>query len=474
MLESGLNEAWNPTNAPLRMDPSYVANLDRLPLSGRLSVMPWTDTYWPSNRGGISQRWYTNNPQNFSYQPPSADQVRNMSNDQLAQLSPAEKYDIYMGRYDYPTVKSERARTSPNLASWEGLCHGWAPASYLFSEPGAVTLAGVGGVGVPFGSSDVKALITYTQALLNQSPVRGLGARCDTSDLNSPACRDANAGAFHVVLANQIGIRQQSFLIDINRDYQVWNQPITSYTSQVRGYQNPSPGAAIGTVREALVESSVTYAVESNPTWRAAATAFNTKNYSYRLELNSNNDIIGGEWFSADRPDFLWQQGRPNFTGYFAGVQQVYNASVGGARVPANGGPVGAPNQPVGELLAPLECPESFVPANVGTSGGRVCANDREVSGPFTSAMITRCEQWGGGSACLNNMWARDMALNARGNFLCPMGATYDSRLRYCVEGTSVLGPFPSALRQECLRQGIGDVCNQPRWDRLLLLSILG
>ncbi len=47
-----------------------------------------------------------------------------MSLDDLKILSPAEKYDIYVGRYDYPTVQSEWKRTNPEDAHWEGLCHG--------------------------------------------------------------------------------------------------------------------------------------------------------------------------------------------------------------------------------------------------------------------------------------------------------------------------------------------------------------
>ena len=37
---------------------------------------------------------------------------------QVAALSPAEKFDIYNKRYDYPTVKTEFYRTSPQNPTW--------------------------------------------------------------------------------------------------------------------------------------------------------------------------------------------------------------------------------------------------------------------------------------------------------------------------------------------------------------------
>lgn len=79
---------------------------------------------WPSQLGGIAHRWNSNNSQDFSYTFNTLAQLQNMTQDQLAQLSPAEKLDIFAGRYDYPTVQSEWQRTSPNDAQWEGLCHG--------------------------------------------------------------------------------------------------------------------------------------------------------------------------------------------------------------------------------------------------------------------------------------------------------------------------------------------------------------
>ena len=46
-------------NDPLRMDPTFETQFDRLPTDGSAKKLPWTDTYWPKNKGGISYRWQT-------------------------------------------------------------------------------------------------------------------------------------------------------------------------------------------------------------------------------------------------------------------------------------------------------------------------------------------------------------------------------------------------------------------------------
>lgn len=337
-----VDEAWNRQNDPMQMGQGYQTQPEALPSQGQLSLTPWTDTYWPSNQGGISARWNNPNPQPFGYEPPNQQQVAQMSLDQLKRLSPAEKYDIFMGRFDYPTVRSERQRTQPHNADWEGLCHGWAAAAYLYQEPKPVLLRNGYGQEVPFGSSDIKALLTYYQGQVGQSTTQFLGSRCNLDlgrnpgGANTIECRDTNAGAFHVVLTNQIGLRKEPFIADVTRDLKVWNQPIYSYNTRVLNQRNgASAGAAQGTVKETTFRTNITYTVEVPPNWNAlnGTPGFRsfTETYEYRVEINAQNQIVGGEWLTANRPDFLWKQSKANLSGYWANVQQIYNSSVGGS-----------------------------------------------------------------------------------------------------------------------------------------------
>ena len=150
---------WDMLNNPNKWWYAPVKTLSALPSSGRTRRATWSDDYWPSNKGGIANRWQVG--QSFGYRLHSLSQLRRMGPRGLRTLSPAEKFDIYNNRLDYPTVKSEWRRTSRFMPDWFGLCHGWAPASMLFREPGPVTLTASNGLRIPFGSSDVKALLTY-------------------------------------------------------------------------------------------------------------------------------------------------------------------------------------------------------------------------------------------------------------------------------------------------------------------------
>lgn len=336
-------EAWDANNSPARLGSRYVVQYNALPRSGAIRTeTPWSDTYWPSNEAGLAQRWNdSSSASGFDYVPPTEAEVRAMSDAQKAKLSPAEKYDIYNGRFDYPFVANERRRTSPDLPSWHGLCHGWAPASFLYSEPGPVTLLGAGGISVPFGASDVKALLIYAQqARETRTGSRMMGGRCDAdlsvdpSRSQEPQCRDVNAGSFHILLTNTVGLEGTPMVADLRRDEQVWNHPLISFASQIVGDTSAIPStAAPGTVRVITFNTTVRYVSGIGPTWnRVPASRYpqqiSSRIYQYSIELDSGGNIIGGDWYTNERPDFLWVQGAPRLAGYYTAVGTIYNASV--------------------------------------------------------------------------------------------------------------------------------------------------
>jgi hypothetical protein len=243
--------------------------------------------------------------------------------------------------------------TRPSNLDWEGRCAGWAPASIAFEEPRPVTLKNPWGIEVPFGSSDIKALLTYyndssskAASPRTRSESYFLGDRCNIDLSENPAraseisCRDTNAGSFHVVLANLIGIAKKGFVIDQTHDAEVWNQPVHGYSTRVLSTREPSSRADLKAVSEIVVETTVVFTVEVQPNWspligtRGHANA--KKVYLSSLEIDATGAIVGGEWLSpdfqpsdaTDRPDFMWRNAPYRFEGYYSKLQTLYRASI--------------------------------------------------------------------------------------------------------------------------------------------------
>jgi len=309
-------------NEPDRLDSHYVRTYRDLPRSGAASRVPWTDTYWPKNQGGISDRWQTG--EHFGYTSPSLSELQGMTADEIAKLSPTEKYDIFVGNYHYSLTSAVQGQNSATEASWQGYCHGWTPASIHFAEPHPVTVTNPDGITIQFGSADVKALLTYFQGEVVtslwsddihpfQKPARVLGTLCSGKNALAPSCYDANPGAFHIVMANQLGLRRQAFGIDAVNGYEKWNQPVHRFSATELEHRTPSPGAAASAVDEVVIRAQVTYVQEIHATWDAvggtAQHSDTTKTYSYTLELDAGGDIVGGQWLYVfdDGGDMTYQ-----------------------------------------------------------------------------------------------------------------------------------------------------------------------
>ena len=132
------------------------------------------------------------------------------------------------------------------------------------------------GVTVPFGSSDVKALLSYYRAEVVRSPYpqhewattnRTIGSNHLHGNPTFASCFDTNPGAFHVVLSNQIGMMSEGMNIDADPTYQKWNQPVYAYDSQILLEHSPSQSASEKAVTEVVVRTELEYTMEIEPQW---------------------------------------------------------------------------------------------------------------------------------------------------------------------------------------------------------------
>lgn len=360
-------EKWNKANNPNMLTnltgKRITTQFNALPLKAELSNTHyiWSDTFWPANKGGIAYRWNAEpNPQNFKYRMLSKNEVMSARLSDLEKLSPAEKYDIFMGNYNYPLTKKVLSMNSPRDLWWEGICHGWAQAAVMHIEPARNDLKNADGVVVPFGSTDVKGLLDLYYAKVHQTNKRfQIGRRCKVTgkvpgegdrrdrvtaepssrQRNSSDCADINAGAFHLALANMIGIQDMGMVVEIDRYRDVWNQPVGKYESKIVGRVQTRNGFKV------RMRTLMTYGEELNlltPEERndeggfmsmdpVSGTPNNTtraREYEYYVELDTNGNVTGGEWISNTRPDFIWSKaGTDRFLndGYgLGGLNQIY------------------------------------------------------------------------------------------------------------------------------------------------------
>jgi hypothetical protein len=330
-------EEWQGFSNPDIINSGFSHRIYDLPLEGAAVYNPylWSGSYWPSKVGGINNRW--NDPRfakTFNYSSPSRDQVSRMSQEQLALLSPTEKYDLLMGNYDYPLKAEVYTHVSAKAEEWEGICHGWAPAAVNHPEPQPAALRNPDGIVIPFGSADIKALVSYYYAFHSQNGTSQVGLRCNFGSWTGgrDACdQDLNAGAYHIIMTNKLGMSHEGFVMDVDRFKEVWNQPVVGYRSKVMSdWMKPQRGASSKAVAEIRIATTTWYTDEDDSSWKpdfgTDNQTFNKKDYVYRVEVDANGYIVGGTWESEERPDFIWNAPKvDSFEGILSGLEYLVN-----------------------------------------------------------------------------------------------------------------------------------------------------
>jgi hypothetical protein len=323
---------WESYSDPRIMSGNFEKKYDRLPIAGNVHAEKkyWSGDYWALNKGNINYRWHSPRPSGFNLRSPTRDEAKKMDLAELSHLAPSEKYDLYMGRYDYPLKEEVNKIADRHASSWEGICHGWAPASMNHEEPFAKAATNPDGIRIPFGSSDIKALISYYYAYGPVTDTHQMGRRCYEDGNDADCDEDLNAGAFHIVLTNKVGLSHEGIIIDLKRGQEVWNHPITSFKSEFTGYSPPLETSAPGTTRRAKIKTSVKVVLGTGNYWETvkgtSAQKEENEKYVYYLDLSADNEIIGGDWESKERPDFLWVKYRSaKFEGLFWKLPTLLN-----------------------------------------------------------------------------------------------------------------------------------------------------
>lgn len=353
-------DAWDYANRPETFDLPLTRSLEALPLQGEAKTIPWTETYWPSMDDSMNARW-----QGVSMLSPleKYDMAFNgwRPSSRFFQLRPLTRENCASGAWDPeyyeqlgPAARrwsdwkgNGRARNGVDddgdglidecddldgIEEWWGSCHAWVPASMLEKEP----FEAVEYNGVRFEVSDIKALLIL---LYDESRQLAVGERCnqdnaardDNGRIIDPACRNTNAGTFHLLVTNMLGLMEKPLGEDRVAGRQVWNQPISGY--RIESQTELPEGQALAllglaetsryiynpdAVRFVEVKMALDYITESHPSTEPLSSQIRdyirTDTYHYLLELDANGEVLGGEWVpngsaaatGTDRPDYLW------------------------------------------------------------------------------------------------------------------------------------------------------------------------
>lgn len=324
--------------------------------AGIVKTQPWSDTYWPVYAGILGARYadkefIVNNDfldyYHYVQKAPALNIYGGGDKEKIDLLSPAEKFDLLLGTNQ--TILTQKLWDEGNsyqeangqVESWMGICHGWAPASFMNVRPlhKVTVMSADGKTPLTFYPSDIKGLLSLSWAKGNVH-TRFIGGRCnekepqmdETTGRTLPQeCFDNNPGSWHMSIVNKVGVHKESFVLDATYDYEVWNQPILSYSYKYfnvknqqsfdnfkdakvaltdhpqdtyKKYRSPQAKALVGVAMELI------YMSETNPTHREMddekRDSQSSALYLYDLELDDKDNIVGGEWYQNYHPDFLW------------------------------------------------------------------------------------------------------------------------------------------------------------------------
>lgn len=304
----------------LLLETKMSMNFDLLPLDGRVERNGkfWSGDSWPLKQGAINYRWNAIDKTGWNYQSPTRREAGVWPLEMLKKLSPSEKYDLWQGRYDYPLRWEVDTLARLGTLDWEGLCHGFAGATINHPEPLAKVVTNPDGIKIPFGTSDIKALLTYAYSkILIREESQSLGRHCD--EKAHAECADLSAMSFHIVLANKLGLRGQSVIADMDRSSEVWNHPIVAFESRPKQFQTMPYG------RRAVIETKITYVdVVKKNSWERHNPVYGYLTVNYELAINQKGNIFEGKWLSKDRPDFLWTIDKAErFEGYLSDINEL-------------------------------------------------------------------------------------------------------------------------------------------------------
>ncbi len=332
--------------------PDSILHLDRVPKELRSARHPWLHRSWKLKTGMIANRYVD---RNFVKLPTFQSRIQYIQNNPMSEiarsrsrdaanlrdmLSPAEKYDLLVGDLTSSLARSqwriaESQHRNGGIGEWMGLCDGSAAATFITREPtrNIVLKDPIYGRDIRFFAADVKALasLLYSEFVVAVPVVGGRCNRDFTGTLppgSSPECESLNPATWHRSVIHLTGELDEALFIDHTATREVWNTPVFAYSyhyynpitrqatrdlhaaavplndlrsDPFRHARHPSTVAVVGVSMEVHTAGGSTNALDG-----AYPAQTIKRTYIYDLELDAQGRVVGGEWYSSSRPDFMW------------------------------------------------------------------------------------------------------------------------------------------------------------------------
>ncbi len=273
-------EAWASNDSPSLFTSQLEMKFDALPLNGEAAVIPWAGNYWPVYEDSINLQWDGPNSDSAARKYEKAfgtaagladggSAVENaVSRFHGIDAHTSQKACRQSSECDSKkgeTCALRRGKTEGRcIPTWWGICHAWTPAAILIPEPKHPVVEN----GVTFKVQDLKALASLVH---DRTSSKFVSMRCNAVESSSEiqfdkygrptgpnaACRDSNAGTYHVLLANYLGKLKQAFAEDRVFDAEVWNQPL-------RGFRVTNKKVVTATEANTLIGATVEGGVDTS------------------------------------------------------------------------------------------------------------------------------------------------------------------------------------------------------------------
>lgn len=302
------------------LDPNHGTNQFRLSAQDA----PWAGNYFPMTKGGIAHRWADPPPQDAKRKEQWLKQtdLGALSREEINRLSPAEKYDLWVGDKDLSVTRHELNHRGPlrptPVKGWEGFCNGVRCAGINLPEPTSpITVKNPNGIEITFQPADLKALAGASYFYVENY------AQIGAPSGKGLAEAQPNPAVFDVALRAYLANNKKAFVIDSNLGPEIWNESVIGYKREVkraavsslwRRFMSPGVHSVVRVNIQLETLGEVSIGNSNKPTKSAVADGKMMKvtQLSYLLYLDKNGRTIDGRWengllgSSQRGVDFAW------------------------------------------------------------------------------------------------------------------------------------------------------------------------